>query len=457
MFASLGRFRGADEGGHLVRWPNGLEPRTIAGFMRWLLSILLLLAAACEPLPGSPPAESAPPPTERPAALRVPVEGAPGKGAAGAPVTIVEFLDLECAYCRYAHPTIERLLAEYPGDVRWVVKHHPLGFHRAAVPAALLTIEVREQRGDAAFFQALDMMLAVERLDDDVFDDVVRRFELDPERISRAMAQGGNHPVLVRDGDDAIDLEVRGTPTFFINGIPLSGAQPYREFEQLTQEQLVVTSRLLKAGVPRDALYETLQREASPPPALQKVGTPEVSTSTPVLGAPDAPVTVHIFSDFECPFCSSVMPTLDELLETYPGRVRVAWRHYPLPFHRNAVLAARAAEQARAQGGDTAFWQMARRMLGTRAKPPERLDRATLEKYASELGLDATAFAAGLGDPRHDDAIERDLAVAQSFGIQATPGFIIDGYRLEGAHPTRRFERLVRLSLAEKGQAVPAP
>src|SRR5690606_16485549 len=114
-----------------------------------------------------PPRQAQPSPAVAPSppALRVAIDGAPSKGAAEARVTVVEFLDLECPYCRYAHPTIERLLLEYPGEVRWVVKHHPLGFHVNAVPAALLCIEVREQRGDAAFFEAIEMMLAVERLD----------------------------------------------------------------------------------------------------------------------------------------------------------------------------------------------------------------------------------------------------------------------------------------------------
>jgi predicted DsbA family dithiol-disulfide isomerase len=99
---------------------------------------------------------------------------------------------------------------------------------------------------------------------------------------------------------------------------------------------------------------------------------------------------------------------------------------------------------------------MARRMLGTRDVPPERLDRPTLERYAEELGLDRGEFARGLSDDRHGEVIARDVTVAEGAGIHATPGFIINGYRLLGAHPTRRFERLVRLSLEEHGAATAA-
>src|SRR5690606_2991766 len=154
----------------------------------------------CDPLPArtgrdAPSHEDALLP-----ALEVSVGDAPAKGPPDAEVTIVEFLDLECPYCRYAHPTIERLLAEHPGRVRWVIKHHPLGFHQRAAAAALLAIEVREQRGDAAFFEAVERLLAVERLDADVFNRVMEEFELDPQRVAKAFALGPSHPTLVEDG-----------------------------------------------------------------------------------------------------------------------------------------------------------------------------------------------------------------------------------------------------------------
>lgn len=423
---------------------------------------LLVTSIACQPLNENPPAREASS-EGRAAALPafvVDVGDAPARGPKDAAVTIVEFLDFECPYCAYAHPTIERLLDEYPRDVRWVVKHNPLGFHPRAVPAALLVIEVHRQRGDAAFFDASRLLLEAERLDAASFSEVMVRFGLEPEGVKSAFALGPAHPTLVADQDQAVDLDVRGTPAFFVNGIPISGAQPHAEFDAIVQHELTRAEALLEAGVPRMDLYAALQRDAAPPPGLSKVQVPGETESLPALGPDTARVTVQLFSDFECPYCTSVMPTLDELLETYPRDLRIVFRHYPLPFHRQALLAARAAEQARAQGGDAAFWSLARRMLGTRENPPERLDPATLSRYASELGLELGAFQAGMRDRRHERVVARDMALAESLGITATPGFVINGYRLIGAQPIRRFDRLVRLALAEAGgpagTAVPA-
>jgi protein-disulfide isomerase len=422
---------------------------------RVLLTAMIAVLFGCQPLPANAPPEdaAATPAPVLPPAFVVKVGEAPTRGPADAAVTLVEFLDYECPYCAYAHPTIERLLEQYPREVRWVVKHNPLGFHPRAVPAALLAIEVRRQRGDAAFFEASDMLLGAERLDATLFSKLMVSFALDPKGVARAFALGSAHPTLLADQDQALDLDVRGTPAFFVNGIPVSGAQPYAAFDALVQHELARARALLSAGVARSDLYAALQRNALPPPGLQKVALPQTSDVLPLLGPADARVTVQIFSDFECPFCSRVMPILDELRELYPADVRIVWRHYPLPFHRHALLAARAAEQARAQGGDEAFWALARRMLGTRDQPPERLDPATLTRYADELGLEHDQFVAGLSDRSHEGVIARDIALGQQLGIEATPGFIINGYRLVGAHPVRRFERLVRLSLEEAGGA----
>ncbi|MBK8593896.1 MAG: thioredoxin domain-containing protein [Sandaracinaceae bacterium] len=65
-----------------------------------------------------------------------------------------------------------------------------------------------------------------------------------------------------------------------------------------------------------------------------------------------------VFSDFQCPFCARLNPTVEQLMRAYPTQLRVVWRNLPLAFHPNAMPAAEAAMEASAQGGDRAFWQM---------------------------------------------------------------------------------------------------
>src|SRR5207237_10056077 len=123
----------------------------------------------------------------------------------------------------------------------------------------------------------------------------------------------------------------------------------------------------------------------------------------------DAPVTIVIFSDFQCPFCSRVEPTLAKIADEYKGKVRFAWKDLPLPFHNNAMPAAIAARAAGEQGK---FWEMHDKLFATQ----QNLDRASYEKYAQERGLDMTRFKAALDTARPKADTQSDPAQGTKFG-----------------------------------------
>ncbi len=107
---------------------------------------------------------------------------------------------------------------------------------------------------------------------------------------------------------------------------------------------------------------EGLAKAAPPPPAPPRQGEPDANTAyradikgAPMKGSKDALVTIVQFSDFQCPFCSRVEPTISKVMDEYKGKVRVVWRNLPLPFHPNAMPAAIAARAAGEQGK---FWEM---------------------------------------------------------------------------------------------------
>jgi len=106
-------------------------------------------------------------------------------------------------------------------------------------------------------------------------------------------------------------------------------------------------------------------------------------------GPADAKVNIVAFSDFQCPFCSRVVPTLHEIEKTYGNKVRVFFRHNPLPFHADAPLASEAAVAAEQQGK---FWEMHDKLFANQ----QNLKRPDLEKYAQEVGLDMGKFKAAL-------------------------------------------------------------
>jgi predicted DsbA family dithiol-disulfide isomerase len=149
-----------------------------------------------------------------------------------------------------------------------------------------------------------------------------------------------------------------------------------------------------------------------------------------------ARVTIVEFSDFQCPYCARVGPTLDRLRVTYGDRVRMVYRDFPLPMHPQAAKAAEAGACAREQGK---FWEMHDRIFENQA----RLLVSDLKRYAGELGLEAQAFEQCLDSGRHAVDWKRDLEEGTRYGVSATPAFFINGRPLVGAMPFESFAQVI--------------
>jgi protein-disulfide isomerase len=175
----------------------------------------------------------------------------------------------------------------------------------------------------------------------------------------------------------------------------------------------------------------------------QKV--PVVSAQNPAKGSPSAKVTLQVFSDFECPFCVRVAPTLDDLAQRYQGKLRVVWRNYPLPMHDRARPAARAALSAFAQGGSAAFWKMHDWLYS----PSADLSDAGLSKAATQLSLDPAQVSEAAQSSRYDAAIDADVAAANAAGIEGTPAAFINDYYVMGARYESEYAIVVERALRE--------
>lgn len=175
--------------------------------------------------------------------------------------------------------------------------------------------------------------------------------------------------------------------------------------------------------------------EGPPMPDPNKVYAVDVSNA-PIRGDENAKITIAAFSDFQCPFCNRVNPTLAKLLETYPGKVRVAFKHMPLRIHPDAPAAHAAAEAAGRQGK---FWEMHDKIFANqRDLKPE-----TFERYAQELGLDVARFRKDVADPAVKGRIDADMREAEKLGVGGTPAFYINGKFLSGAQPFESFQKIV--------------
>ena len=156
----------------------------------------------------------------------------------------------------------------------------------------------------------------------------------------------------------------------------------------------------------------------------------------PTKGGKQPKVTIVEFSDFQCPFCSRVNPTLAQLEKDYGNDIQIAFRHLPLPFHENAMPAAEAAEAAREQGK---FWEMHDKLFANQTA----LDRANLDKYAQEIGLDMGKYKAAMDSHKFKDRIKQDSDDAEKFGARGTPNFFINGRNLRGAQPLEAFKSAI--------------
>ena len=162
------------------------------------------------------------------------------------------------------------------------------------------------------------------------------------------------------------------------------------------------------------------------------------------LGPEDASVTIVEFTDYQCPFCSRVHPTVKKLLDDYPNDLRVVMKHNPLPIHPQAPGAAKAAIAAGKQGK---FWEMHERIFANQRK----LGDADLRAHATALGLDLEQWDKDRASSGVAALIARDQAEARRLGSTGTPAFFINGRYLSGAQPYEVFKQRIDAELAKKG------
>ncbi|MDC3952701.1 DsbA family protein [Polyangium jinanense] len=377
---------------------------------------------------------------------RVPVDGSPVRGKNTALVTLVMFTDFQCPFCVKVTPTLEQLARDYGDKLRIVYKNNPLPFHKDAEPAAELALEARAQKGDAGFWKAHDLLFAANgKLAPEDLEGIAKNLGLDLKKASDAIEKKKYKDRIEQDQDLADDVQASGTPHFFINGRRLVGAQPIEKFKALIDEEITKSEALVKKGTPAAKLYDTIIKDGKTT-VLEKVkAIPAFTKDNPTRGPANAKVTVQIFSDFECPFCKRVEPTLTELEAAFPGKIRFVWRNKPLPFHKNAMPAALAAMEAYKQKGNDGFWKM----HGAFFQDQTQLDRAGIERTATALGLDVQKVLAAVDGQTHKALIDADIKAGEDVGITGTPAFVINGYLVSGAQPLAKFKKVVNLALKE--------
>jgi protein-disulfide isomerase len=373
----------------------------------------------------------------------------PVHGPKDALVTIIEFSEFQCPFCKRVGDTLKKVEETYANDVRIVWKDNPLPFHPRAKPAAILAREAYKAKGDKGFKEAHDALFESQpKLEDEDLKGIADKLGLGWDRVKSAIDANKHMDKIDQSMELANDFQARGTPHFFVNGVRLSGAQPFEKFKAAIDEQLTKAKALVARGVPRSKIYEEVTKEGKEPPAPEKKDVPAPDASSPFKGGANAKVVIQEFSEFQCPFCKRVNPTMSELEKEYGNKIKIVWRHLPLPFHKEAPLAAEAAQEAFAQKGNAGFWKMHDKLFEVQGSEGA-FERANLEKLAGEIGLDVEKFKAALDSHKHKAKVDADAEIGNKAGVNGTPGFVINGYFLSGAQPAAAFKKLINKALKE--------
>jgi protein-disulfide isomerase len=190
-------------------------------------------------------------------------------------------------------------------------------------------------------------------------------------------------------------------------------------------------------------IQSSLRKAEAPAPQAARRGRPDPNRrysidtkGSPAKGPEDAKVTIVEFSDFQCPFCARVEPTLAQIEKEYGDQVRIVFKNLPLSIHSKARAAHAAAEAAHRQHK---FWEMHDAIFANqREMSPEKY-----VEYAAEIGLDVDQFKRDVASIAVKRRIDEDSREAAALGVSGTPGFFINGKFLSGARPFDAFKQVI--------------
>ncbi len=200
--------------------------------------------------------------------------------------------------------------------------------------------------------------------------------------------------------------------------------------------QVAQLVRQIREQQAREAFVEKLRESHEVAVYLDPPRLPVDLSDAPILGPLDAPVTIVEFSDFQCPYCRRVQPTLAKVKEKYGDKIR--WSFKDLPLVSIHPAARKAAEAARCAGDQGKFWEYRAAMF-----EETDISDSLHTRTAEALELDGEKFQGCLDSDQYRDAVQADLTEAEGLGLTGTPAFLINGVLLSGAQPFEAFEEVI--------------
>ena len=192
-----------------------------------------------------------------------------------------------------------------------------------------------------------------------------------------------------------------------------------------------------KEGELKNDLMKRIEREHKVVRLLQPLRYDVSGAGRPSLGPASAPVTLVLFSDFQCPYCKKFSETVKEVVKNYPNKIRLVFRQFPLTnIHAQAQRAAAASLCAGAQGR---FWEMHDQLFQNQSN----LRDEDLKNRAGKLGLNTADFDACMSSGRYSKQVEEDIRAGTAAGVEGTPALFVNGRFLYGSRPYEEIAALV--------------
>ncbi len=348
----------------------------------------------------------------------------PTRGPAHAVLSIEQFSDFYCTYCKRQESVLKKVEAAYPGKMRVTFRHLPIlgapgtgsfPVHEASMCAA-------EQ---GKFWEFHDFVYALNKNAD--LEEVVRKINLEPSKFNECFKANRYREFVLNDAAEAQKRGVSGTPAFFLRGELVSGLRSFDYFAEQIDPEFAA-----KAAAERKAAEEEF---------LKKVD--QSDTDRPSAGPENALITITEYSDFHCPFCVQLTATLKKVMESYPQDVRRVWRHFPLPMHPSSPYAHLASECAHSQGQ---FWKFHEMIF---SDPGAARSKADMLRIADVIKLDAAQFQSCYDDSATKNKIENDVLLGMYKKVGSTPTFFVNDEMFVGAKSFEALKAVVDRKLAE--------
>ncbi|PRQ09770.1 DsbA family protein [Enhygromyxa salina] len=355
----------------------------------------------------------------------------------GAKVTIVEYADFECAYCKKLSDTVDHIAAQHPDDVRVVFKQFPLPGHSRAMPAGAAALAAEAQgKGEAYRARLFKYRSLLSETDLDAHAEAVGMPDMAKFRAQRSSPELLGQ--LERERDEGGRVGVTSPPYAFINGRPIPTVLSLEEFTTLVDEELALADRVLAAGATQADLYDHYMRYARAswvdPATVAPPAAPDEAPQTrnveagqyyavlvddsAASGPEDALVTVVAFMDLSSITSKDLAATLAAVRERAPD-VRVVFRHV-VPKQAERQVLARAGLVALAADQ---FWPWFEALAKADAGEPE----ASALAAAQAIGIDADELRARMIEGPITAKLARDHAAASALALERMPGYFING------------------------------